>query len=193
MTIVDDCTRVTWVYFLKDKSSVITVFPEFLTFVETQFKTLVKAIRTDNAPELSFTSLLKNKGIQHYFSCAYTPQQNSVVERKHQHILNVARSLLFQSNIPLEYWGDCIQIAVYLINRTPTPLLKNKSPFELLMTKPPFYSHLRVFGCLCFTSTLLKDRHKFSPRATPCVFLGYPHGYKGYKVLDLHTNQILIS
>ena len=87
LTIVDDCTRVTWVYLLKDKSSVITVFPEFLTFVETQFKTSVKAIQTDNAPELSFTSLLKNKCIQHYFSCAYTPQQNFVVERKHQHIL----------------------------------------------------------------------------------------------------------
>lgn len=193
LTIVDDCTRVTWVYLLKDKSSVITVFPEFLAFVETQFTTSVKAIRTDNAPELSFTSLLKTKGIQHYFSCAYTPQQNYVVERKHQHILNVARSLLFQSNIPLDYWGDFIQTAIYLINHTPTPLLKNKSPYELLMSKPPSYSHLRVFGCLCFTSTLLKDRHKFSPCATPCVFLGYPQGYKGYKVIDLHTNKILIS
>ena len=118
LTIVDDCSRVTWIYLLKDKSSVTTVFPELLTFIETQFNTSVKAIRTDNVPELSFTSLLATKGIHHYFSCAYTPQQNSVVERKHQHILNVARSLLFQSNVPLDYWGDCIHTAIYLINQT---------------------------------------------------------------------------
>lgn len=61
LTIVDDCTKVTWVYLLKDKSSVITVFPEFLTFVETQFKTSVKTIQTDNAPEHSFTSKKKTK------------------------------------------------------------------------------------------------------------------------------------
>lgn len=192
-TIVDDHTRVTWLYLLKTKSSVQTVFPDFLTYVETQFNAKVKSIRSDNAPELSFTSLLKTKGIIHYFSCAYTPQQNSVVERKHQHILNVARSLMFQANIPLLHWGDCVQTAVYLINRTPSPVLKDKTPYELLMHKPPRYDHLRVFGCLCFTSTLLKDRNKFYPRASPCVFLGYPNGYKGYKVLDLNTNVISIS
>ncbi|CAE5963143.1 unnamed protein product [Arabidopsis arenosa] len=193
LTLVDDCSRVTWVYLLKSKSDVLTVFPSFLNLVETQYSQKVKAIRSDNAPELSFTSLLASKGIFHYFSCVDTPQQNSVVERKHQHILNVARALLFQSNVPLEYWSDCIKTSVYLINRTPSPLLNNKTPFEILLKKKPLYSNLKAFGCLCYVSTYPKDRHKFTPRSEASVFLGYPSGYKGYKVLNLETHSISIS
>lgn len=118
--------HVTWLYLLKDKSSVAKVFPEFIQFVKTQYNMNIKAIRSDNAHELAFTSLLHTHGIVHLFSCPYTPQQNSVVERKHQHILNVARALMFQSHVPLEYWGECVQTAVYLINRTPSPLLQDK-------------------------------------------------------------------
>ena len=69
------------------------------------------------------------KGITQQHTCVETPQQNSVVERNHQHILNVARSLCFQSNLPIQYWGTCIQTTVCLINRLPCPILSNKSPY----------------------------------------------------------------
>lgn len=193
LTIVDDFSRATWVYLLKYKSDVITTFPVFVTMVETQFNRKVKRVRSDNAPELNFTSFFQSKGILSFHSCPETPQQNSVVERKHQHILNVARSLHFQSHIPLSYWGDCILTAVHLINRIPSPVIDNKSPFELLTNKLPDYDSLKAFGCLCYASTSPKGRHKFDPRAKACVLLGYPPGVKGYKLLDLQTNSISIS
>lgn len=111
---------------LKNKGEVSIVFPLFLKHVSTQYNAKVKAVRFDNAPELASTDLLKDLGMIHYFSCAYTPQQNSVVERKHQHLLNIARALLFQSNVPLAYWSDCIMTAIFLINRMPSPLFDNK-------------------------------------------------------------------
>lgn len=161
--------------------------------VETQYATRVKSVRSDNAPELRFEDLYKAKGIVSYNSCAETPEQNSVVERKHQHILNVSRALMFQSGVPLSLWGDCVLTAVFLINRTPSKVLSNKTPYEILTSKVPDYSHLKTFGCLCYGSTSPKQRHKFQERARACVFLGYPSGYKGYKLLDLESNTVFIS
>ena len=119
LTIVDDCNRVTWIYILRNKSDVSTIFPLFLTHVKTQYNSSIKCILYDSAPELAFPHLIKEHGIVHQFSCAYTPQHNSVVEHKHQHILIVARTLMFQSNIPNSYWSDCVSAEVFFINRTP--------------------------------------------------------------------------
>ncbi|KAL0001236.1 hypothetical protein SO802_015017 [Lithocarpus litseifolius] len=63
----------------------------------------------------------------------------------------------------------------------------------MLFNKNPSFAHLRCFGCLCFISTLLHNRHKFASRARRCVFLGYPPGIKGFKVLNLDSISIHIS
>lgn len=83
-------------------------------------------------------------------------------------------------------------IACYLIHRTYTPLLDSKTPYEMLLKKPRAYSNLRVFGCLCYASVLPRD-HKFSPRANPCVFLGYSTTQKVYKILNIVTHKRIIS
>ncbi|CAH9127240.1 unnamed protein product [Cuscuta epithymum] len=193
LTIVDDHTRCTWVFMLKTKSEVKFHMINFHKMIETQFHKRIKCIRTDNGTEFIFPEFYKRNGIVHQLSCVETPQQNARVERKHQHILQIARALLYQSCLPLIFWADCVMTAVHIINRLPTVILKNKSPFELLYGIKPDYSHLKVFGSLAYASTLCANRTKFDQRAIKCVFIGYPLGSKGYKLYDLSNHKILIS
>ena len=178
---------------MKYKSDTRPLLVSFYNMICTQFHTKIKVFRTDNAPEFFLKDFFSANGIIHQHSCVATPQQNSVVKRKHQHILSMARALKFQSNVPLYLLSEYVLTTVHIINRLPSPILKNKSPFEKLYGKIPSYEHLIVFGCLCFASTLVHHRSKFDPRFFPCVFLRYPFGVKGYKLLNLFTKRIFIS
>lgn len=106
LTILDDHSRGLWLYLLPNKHDVARHLRSFIALVERQFGKQVKTIRSDNGTEfLCLTDYFQEHGILHETSCVGTPQQNGRVERKHRHILNVARALRFQSNLPLEFLG----------------------------------------------------------------------------------------
>ena len=50
-----------------------------------------------------------------------------------------------------------------------------------------------MFGCLCYPNLFVTFLHKLSPRSTPCLFLGYPSSYQGYRCLDVKTNKVIIA
>ncbi|KAF3772825.1 Retrovirus-related Pol polyprotein from transposon TNT 1-94 [Nymphaea thermarum] len=124
---VDDHSRVSWVFLMKKKSEVGPVIKNFINEILTQFDTCVKTVRSDNALEFCASSLeqfFRDKGIIHQTSCVYTSQQNGVAERKHCHILDVARTIIIHSHVPHSYWGDAVLTACYLINRMPSSVCK---------------------------------------------------------------------
>ncbi|XP_059295665.1 uncharacterized protein LOC132049003 [Lycium ferocissimum] len=168
-------SRGTWTFLLTVKNNAFPILKNFLCIVERQFDVKVKKIRSDNALELGKgiqeSNFLQSQGIIHETSCTATPQQNGIVERKHRHLLEISRALLFQSKLPISYWGECVLTATHLINRLPSSVLKGKSPYHILFGKPPNYKGLKTFGCLCYASTLKNNRGKFDPRARACVFL----------------------
>jgi len=87
-------------YFVEIKGEVRQYIQDFLKLIENQHNARVKAIRTDNGPEFAMPQFYASKGIVHQTNCVESPQQNGRVERKHQHVLNVGRALLFQSKLP---------------------------------------------------------------------------------------------
>ncbi|CAM8925259.1 unnamed protein product [Rhodiola kirilowii] len=196
LTIVDDFSRAVWTFLMVQKSEVTSLLVNFFAMVHTQFGKTIKVLRSDNGGEFfntKLSSFLLTKGCIHQSSCPYTPQQNGVVERKHRHLLEIARALMFESGLPRMFWGESVLTATHIINRLPSSVIQGKSPWEKLFNEQPYIDHLRVFGCSCFVSTNKHSRDKFDSRAWECVFLGYPSGQKGYKVYCISTGKFLVS
>ncbi|GJZ64128.1 gag-pol polyprotein [Tanacetum coccineum] len=96
---------------------------EFRALVKTQHSTVIKCLRNDLGGECTsneFFGLLKSDGTIYQSSCTDTPQQNSVAERKHRHLVETTRSFLLAADVPNVFWGEAVLTAPYVINRIPT-------------------------------------------------------------------------
>jgi hypothetical protein len=193
LIVVDDKSRYTWLYFMKFKSETASIIKSFVSMAKTQFNKLVKCIRSDNGTEFLLKEFYADNGIIHQTSCVGTPQQNGIVERKHQHVLAVTRALLFQSKLSNVFWAHAASHAIHIINRLPTPFLQQKSPYQILYQSLPDISFLKVFGSLCFASTIKANRLKLDSRSRKCVHLGFKQGVKGYILFDLHSKVLFLS
>jgi hypothetical protein len=200
VSFIDDCTRVSWVYLLKEKSEVISIFQSFHQMILTQFNTRVQVLRSDNGGEYfkkELSAYFHAYGIIHQTSCVDTPQQNGVAERKNRHLLEVARSLMFAMNVPKSFWGDAVLTAAYLINRMPSKVLQFQTPLQSLSKTHSLPTLLqippKVFGCVCYVHIHKQHRSKLDPRAQKCIFLGYSTTQKGYKCYHPPSTKILVS
>ncbi|KAL0641477.1 hypothetical protein Bca4012_103059 [Brassica carinata] len=196
VTFIDEKSKYTWLTLIPSKDRVIDAFKNFQAYVTNHYNAKIKIFRSDNGGEYTsyaFKSHLEHHGILHQTSCPYTPQQNGVAERKNRHLMEVARSMMFQANVPKRFWSDAVATACYLINRIPTKVLKDQAPFEVLNKHKPSVDHLRVFGCLCFVLVPGELRNKLDARSTKAMFIGYSTTQKGYKCYDSDTRRVLIS
>ena len=111
LTFTDDYTRYVTACFIKSKSEVLSKFVEYVTMME--------------------------KGIAHQLTNPYTPEQNGVSERLNRTLVESARSMLIHAKMPLKFWAEAVNTAVYLHNWSPTSALKEKTPFESWFGKKP--------------------------------------------------------
>ncbi|XP_071687473.1 uncharacterized protein [Rutidosis leptorrhynchoides] len=104
---IDDCTRMTWTYFLTNKSEVFDKFTTFSNMVQTQFQSKIQVLRSDNGGEFVNSQMklfCEERGIIHQTTCPHTPQQNRVAERKNRILLEITRALMIESNVPRSFW-----------------------------------------------------------------------------------------
>ncbi|KAI5314901.1 hypothetical protein L3X38_044077 [Prunus dulcis] len=196
LTFIDDCTRMCWVYFLRHKSEALCVFKKFKATVELQSGYKLKQSRSDRGGEytsVEFERFCDNAGIERQLTTSYTPQQNGVAERKNRTIVEMAKCLLLEKKIPLDFWAEAVNTSVYILNRCPTKALSKKTPFEAYGGRKPGIKHLKVFGSLCYAHVPKQQRQNLDLASKRCIFLGYGSCEKGYRLYNIETEKVIIS
>ncbi|GFU56671.1 retrovirus-related Pol polyprotein from transposon TNT 1-94 [Trichonephila clavipes] len=111
MVIVDDFSGMYFTYFLKNKYEVSDIFSQFKAKYENLTDKRIKKIRTDYGLEFVNEQLytyLANSGIFHEKTIPYNSESNSKAERANHVLLERARSLLYESKLPLKFWAEAI-------------------------------------------------------------------------------------
>ncbi|KAG9450658.1 hypothetical protein H6P81_010623 [Aristolochia fimbriata] len=196
LTFIDDFSRYTWVYFLKEKSEALNKLKEFKALAENQSRKYIKVLRSDRGGEYTskaFEEFCKENGILHQLTASYTPQQNGVAERKNRTIMNMARSMMKGKTLPKVYWAEAVDCAVYLLNRYPTKSVKFRTPIEAWSGSKPAVGHLKIFGCIAYAHIPEQRRKKLDDRGEKCIFVGYDSKTKAYKLYNPVTKRLIIS
>ncbi|KAK1616788.1 hypothetical protein QYE76_022305, partial [Lolium multiflorum] len=196
LVIVDDYSRYSWVFLLKSKDETHREFITFAKKAQRTYESEIKAIRTDNGTEFknyTMQEFVDDEGIKHEFSAPYTPQQNGVVERKNQTIIEMARTMLSEFNSPHNFWGEAISTAVHYSNRLFLRPLHNKTPYELLTGNKPNVMYIRVFGCKCLVKNNKGKLGKFETRTIEGIFVGYAENSHAYRYYNRSTGTIEVS
>ncbi|UYV83303.1 hypothetical protein LAZ67_23000451 [Cordylochernes scorpioides] len=191
--LVDDFSRRTFIYFLKNKDETLGKFEEFKARVENELNLKIKDVRTDNGTEFTnhrFKNFLIKNGIHHQLSTTYSPQSNGVAERVNRTLIETARTLLFDSGLPMAFWAEAVATASYVKNCTPHRSIKLDTPMEKWKGRKPSIRHLRIFGCLAFWPITQQHRSKFMPKSRKGIFVGYSLKRKAYRVYDIITKKI---
>eukprot|EP00253_Pinus_taeda_P034991 PITA_34991 len=92
VSLIDDFSRNTWIYFLRNKFEVFDKFKEFKALVENQTEKKIKVLRTDNGGEFckkEFEEFYKKCGIVRQNTTPYTPEKNGVAERMNKTLMPV--------------------------------------------------------------------------------------------------------
>ncbi|KAL0366816.1 UNVERIFIED_CONTAM: Retrovirus-related Pol polyprotein from transposon TNT 1-94 [Sesamum radiatum] len=193
---IDDYSRMTWVYFMREKSEVFKIFKKFKNLVEKQSGQRIKVLRSDRGKEYNnseFDKFCEEEGIDHQTTVSYNPQQNGVSERKNRTVMEMARSMLQEKHLPKAFWAEAVYTAVYLLNRCPTKAVQNMTPIEAWSGRKPSAKHLRVFGSICYVHIPTEKRHKLEEKKEKGIFLGYSTQSKGYRIYNLKTKKLIIS
>ncbi|CAI7896966.1 unnamed protein product [Closterium sp. NIES-53] len=135
---------------------------------------------------------LQRKGdVPDTFTLPASPQQNGVAERRIGLVMEVARTSMIHVAAPHFLWPFAVRYAAHQLNLWPRVSLPETSPTLLWTGKVGDASRFRVWGARAFVRDTTAD--KLSPRAIPCVFLGFVPDAPGWHFYDPASCRVFAS
>ncbi|CAI7826403.1 unnamed protein product [Closterium sp. NIES-54] len=154
----------------------------------------VLRLHSDRGGEFS-SSLLRDfcrgEGILQSFMLPDTPQQNGIAERRIGLVIEVARTSMIHAAAPHFLWPFAVRYAAHQLNLWPRVSLPKTSPTLRWTGKVGDASVFRVWGSRAFVRDTSAD--KLSPRAIPCVFLGFVPDAPGWQFYHPTSRRIFPS
>ena len=153
LTFTNDLSRYGYIYLMKHKSETFEKFKEFQSEVENQRNKKIKFLQSDRGGEYlsyEFGLHLKQCGIVSQLMPPGTPQHNGVSECRNHTLLDMVRSMMSLTDLPLSFWGYALETTAFMLNRAPSKSIEMTS-YELWFGKKPKLSFLYSLGlrCLC--------------------------------------------
>ncbi|KAJ3489721.1 hypothetical protein NLI96_g1948 [Meripilus lineatus] len=197
ITFIDDRSKFKAAIPLKAKSEAFLAFKRYRAYAMTKHNLEIGALQDDKGGEYmskEFDSFCADHGIVRRHTVRNRPQQNGVAERFNRLLNESITTMLAESNLPMQFWGEALATFIHIHNRCSTSSLPNTTPFEMWEGSKPDLSHLRVWGCTAYVH-VQKDKRSSSlgSHMEKCVFIGYPPGYKGWKFYNPTTRKSVIS
>ncbi|KAJ9553607.1 hypothetical protein OSB04_017652 [Centaurea solstitialis] len=193
ITFTDDFSRYGYVYLMRHKSESFERFKEFQNEVQNQLDRKIKFLRSDRGGEYlsdEFDNHLMECGIVSQLTPPYTPQMNGVSERRNRTLLDMVRTMMCHSTLPMSLWGHALETAAHILNRAPTKSVE-KTPYELWKGKKPNMSFLRIWGCEVYVKRPTSE--KLKPKSDKCFFVGYPRTTVGYYFYNPEENKVFVA
>ncbi|KAJ9536451.1 hypothetical protein OSB04_un000359 [Centaurea solstitialis] len=180
---IDNYSRRYWVYTMKHKYEVLSVFLTWKNMIENQTGMKIKVLRTDNGGEYTsdpFHEVCRKEGIVRHFTVPRTPQQNRVAERLNRTLLEKVRCMLLQASLDKSFWAEAITYASHIVNRLPSTAINGNTPIKVWTGKHAFdYDDLRIFGCITYFHV---TESKLDARAKKAIFVGFSTSVKRYRL-----------
>jgi transposase InsO family protein len=143
ISFIDDYSRYGYIYLIKENAQDLDTFKSFKSKIELQLNKKIKGARSDRGGEYygrsdgsgeqqpePFAKFLEDNGIMPQYTMSGSSTMNGVAERRNRTLMEMTRSMISHTSIPLNLLGEALKTAVYILNRVPTKAA-NKTPYEL--------------------------------------------------------------